>query len=298
MKKVTLIAPISDLNYEVRLPINLSDNIVLDPIKPLIFPIIKKAFEKQFIRNPYNPSSCLVVKNAKSIREDGSDLREEVEESLLRLRLLKPGGVGFSFIVVDPTGWYDNPPNDPKSQIEWAVIAMLPYIVWEREGMPSSFIIENADIEPLQSLFSLTRVRKLLLNPSFRYFFRSYHEPYATDRFLSNAIGLENLLVNDSDDRSNYRYKFADRGSFLLQKIIPRTDGPEKYFKDMCNIYDGRSQLVHSSKLSDWDWHEPSDIKLLQQSETYLRHLLLYLLNNPEMENSLKIDKEKRQLYK
>ena len=54
--------------------------------------------------------------------------------------------------------------------------------------------------------------------PAFRFFFRSYHEPYATDRFLSNAIGLENLLVNDEQEKSSFRYKFVDRGCFLLQQ--------------------------------------------------------------------------------
>ena len=133
--------------------------------------------------------------------------------------------------------------------------------------------------------------------PAFRYFFRSYHEPYATDRFLSNAIGLENLLVNDSNDWSNIRYKFADRGSFLLQQASPNTAGPDLYFKDLQDIYDGRSGIVHSSKNSDRDWNKEPDIKRLQNSETYLRHLLLYILHHPEMEKSSEVDKAKRQRY-
>jgi hypothetical protein len=298
MKKVTLITPLSDLNYEVKLPIKLSDNISLENINPLILQIIKKSFEHQFIRNPYNPASSLIIRNVSDNNKDGNDLREEIEEVILRLRLIKPGGVGFSFIVVDSVGWYDKPPSDPNAEIQYAVIASFIYTVWEREGMPSSYIIKESDIESIRTMITNTKGRKLLTNSAYRYFFRSYHEPYATDRFLSNAIGLENLLVNDSTDRSNIRYKFADRGSYLLQKVMPCPDGAEKYYKDMLAIYDGRSQLVHSKKQSEVDWHKKSDILLLQNSEAYLRKLLLFLIENPEMEKSENIDKSKRKLYK
>jgi hypothetical protein len=82
-----------------------------------------------------------------------------------------------------------------------------------------------------------------------------------------------------------------------LQHANPRPDGPEVYFKDLQEIYDGRSEIVHSNEKSDWDWHKAPDIRKLQNSENYLRQLLVYILEHPTMERSGEVDKAKRLRY-
>jgi hypothetical protein len=297
MSTVTLIAPLSNINISVPLPLELGANLALEPIPSHLPPFLEEAAKQSFIRHPVTYNCCLVVRDAESTKDDASDLREEVEEAVLRLRLFKAGGVGFSLVLVDPDGWYDNPAKVQGTQVRYLFIGMFFYHVWERDGMLPFLNLDPDDVVPLRSLFVLSAGQRLLQKPAFRYFFRSYHEPYATDRFLSNAIGLENLLVNDTKDRSNYRYKFADRGCFLLQHANPRPDGPEVYFKDLQEIYDGRSEIVHSNEKSDWDWHKAPDIRKLQNSENYLRQLLVYILEHPTMERSGEVDKAKRLRY-
>ena len=134
-------------------------------------------------------------------------------------------------------------------------------------------------------------------DPAYRFFFRSYHEPYATDRFLSAVVALENILVNDTDDRTNIRYKFMDRGGFLLQRARPQPEGADIYCRRLGTIYDRRSGLVHSARSSLRDWVDQADIDVLRDADDYVRTLLSYLLRVPDLRQSGAVDRLKRSFY-
>jgi hypothetical protein len=295
MSVVNLIAPINNMQVRDGHAIRLDENFEIHKIPEHVRKIIVDAKSSGFVRHPTNATHCLLIKNAEVSSEDGTDAKETIEESVLRLRIYKAGGCYFDFGLIDEVGWFYAPDKNKPTPLK--AIGVFFYIAWERKGMASLYQLEEVDIEPLGGLFKKTKNIMLLDQAPFRYFFRGYHEPYATDRFLSNAIALENIFANDQDDKSNIRYKFIDRGCFLLQQAQPHPEGPNGYVKPLADIYDSRSRLVHSTKASKRDWNEDSEIKLLFDSEVFLRQALLYIVDNPEMINSNKIDVLKRQKY-
>lgn len=297
MAKVTVIAPLSHIRCST--PLTLGDDTEIHAFYPGLENIIKDARTKGVVRHPAQFTHCLIVRNVDTSQDDLSDIKGKLEEVVLRLRIHKSGSIGFSFAIVDRDGWYDKLFTAAQGQMDIAyqLIGVFFYIVWDRPGLPSIYEIDTEDVEPLRVLFSRTIAKKLMDKPAFRYFFRSYHEPYATDRFLSNAIGLENLLVNDTRDLSNLTYKFVDRGCFLLMQAHPHPDGPEMYVATLTEIYKARSKAVHSTKKSKGDWDTAEEIAILKNSEDYLRLLLQYVLDHPEMEDSVIVDKVKRAKY-
>jgi hypothetical protein len=297
MAKVTIIAPLNQLRCMT--PITLGADIEIHAFHPALKDLIEEAKQKGYARNPERFTHCLILKNIESTQYDLSDIKEKLEEVVLRLRIYKPGSIGFSFAIVDRDGGYDKILAAESDQIiiSCQLLGVFFYTVWYRPGMPPNYEILPEDIEPLRQLFSRTVHAKLMEKPSFRYFFRGYHEPYGTDRFLSNAIGLENLLVNDTKDLSNLTYKFVDRGCFLLTQAYPHPDGPEAYASALNKIYQARSGVVHSRKKPKGDFDSPEEIGILRNSEDYLRLLLKYIVDHPEMEDSTVVDKAKRKKY-
>ena len=68
--------------------------------------------------------------------------------------------------------------------------------------------------------------------------------PNLEDSLVDYAVGLESLLA-DSAQRSELRYRFGVRGAVLL------SDDPKERpdnFKKMKQLYDLRSDIVHSNK--------------------------------------------------
>ncbi len=297
MEKVTLIAPLNQLRCST--PINLGIDIEIHALHPALADLIEEAKHKGYARYPEKFTHCLIIKNVENTRDDLSDLKARLEEVILRLRIYKPGSIGFSFAIIDRDGGYDKiiAAKSEKVTITCQLLGVFFYTVWYRPGMPPTYEILPEDIDPLRKLFSRTANAKLMDKPSFRYFFRGYHEPYGTDRFLSNAIGLENLLVNDTKDLSNLTYKFVDRGCFLLTQASPHPDGPEAYASTLNKIYQARSGVVHSKKKPKGDFESPEEIEILKNSEEYLRLLLKYVIDHPEMEDSIVVDKAKRKKY-
>lgn len=290
---VNLIAPLINISSPPTL--DFGDSTSIAAIPQHLYPLMQKAVESYLIRHPAQYSRCLVVRDVEITGDLGIGARERLEEVVLRLRLYKPGGIGFNFAVVDKDGWYDDPEGKPMDNLQ--IISVFFYVVWERKGMPSQYELEPEDESSLRYLFEFTKDQKLMDKAAFRYFFRSYHEPYATDRFLSNAIALENLLANDQKDWSNIRYKFVDRGCFLLQKAYPNPDVASVYVKPLKDIYDARSRIVHATKKSNRDWGTNEEITILRNSEQFLRWLLRYILDHPEMEKSENVDKAKQASY-
>lgn len=161
--------------------------------------------------------------------------------------------------------------------------------------MQEIYELQVEDIDDIKSSLILDLGERLMEKPSYRYFFKGYHEAYLYDRLLSNVIALESLLVSEYD-QSNLSYKFADRGCFLLQKAKPIPDGHDIYYLNMKKLYNIRSKLVHSGNKSLWEI-EKKDIELLKLSEEYARCLLVYVFDKPDMRKSENIDKAKRKCY-
>jgi hypothetical protein len=297
MPKVTLIAPLNHVACEV--PIDLGSDVEIHAYNPRLSDIVKSAKDKGMVRNPDLFSHCLVVKNINDPDGDMSKLRSTIEEIVLRLRLYKTGSIGFSFVIVDQDGWYEKMMANPLEiiNIKVPLIGVLFYTVWARPGFPHNYEILTEDIAPITELLAHTHNLELMHKPAFRYFFRSFHEPYGTDRFLSNAIGLENLLVNDTSEPSNLIYKFVDRGCFLLTRASPHVDGPQAYASILTKIYKARSNVVHSKKESKGDFDTAEEIEILIKSEEYLRLLLKYIIDHPEMGDSKEVDNAKRLKY-
>ena len=293
MSSVSLIAPLTNISCPPK--VHLADDTEIHTIPEHLNRKLQEAISGRLIRHPSTYTHCLVVRNHEITEDDRSAASERLKEAVLRLRLYKPGGIGFNFGVIDRDGWYDEP--DPKTERGLEFIAVFFYFVWERPGLPTPYDLDNNDIERLQCLFALTSHKSLMDKPAYRYFFRAYHEPYGTDRFLSNAIALENLLVNDQRDMGNIRYKFVDRGCFLLQRASPHPDGAEAYTKPLKAIYDARCKLVHSTQSSQRDWGSEQEKTILRNSEQYLRQLLVYVLSEPAMESSQNVDAAKRKAY-
>lgn len=297
---LTIIAPLS--NFRSTAPLQLGDDTEIHAFQPGLREIVEDARKQSILRQPAQFTHCLVIKNIAEGKDDTKFARQRLEEAILRLRIFKSGSIGASFSIVDRDGWYERYVSTPlsidaKLKLTYELIGIFFYIVWERPGFPSWYEISSEDLLPLKSLFSITAGSSLLSKPSFRFFFRGFHEPYATDRFLSNAIGLENLLVNDTTDQSNVKYKFVDRGCFLLSQAMPSPEHPQVYATRLGKIYDARSGIVHSRVTRGEDWESESEISLLKDAEDFLRSLLQYVLRHPELEDSNAIDRSKRELY-
>lgn len=300
MTGTTIIAPLS--NFRSATPLQLGDDTEIHAFQPGLQNIIEDARKSLVLRQPAQFTHCLVIKNILRDKDSTKYARQRLEEAILRLRIFKPGSVGSSFSIVDHDGWYEKFVSTPlniqaKLNISYELIGVFFYIVWERPGFPSTYDITSEDLSSLKSLFSIGAGKSLLNKSSFRFFFRGFHEPYATDRFLSNAIGLENLLVNDTSEQSNVKYKFVDRGCFLLSQAMTIPEHPQVYATRLSKIYDARSKIVHSRTAGGEDWETESEISLLKDAEDFLRCLLLFIIKNPELEDSNKIDKLKRELY-
>jgi hypothetical protein len=252
---------------------------------------------QKLIRHPTPHTHALIIKNVEITRQDRVDAKEALEEAILRLRLFKTGPAGFNFAIIDHDGWYDQLKAGGGREIKYEPLGIFFYVVWSQPGMPHTYDIAAEEIDRVRELIAFTAGRKLLQKPPFRYFFRAYHEPYASDRFLRNAIGLENLLVNDTQDQSNTTYKFVDRGCFLLNLAHTHPQGANGYAPVLKKIYSARSASVHSNKAAKRDWGTKEEMDLLNASEDYLRVLLNYVLRNPEMESSLAVDEAKRAKY-
>jgi len=265
-------------NFECDEQICLHENIKIEKTPEHYHRVIINAQRMHLIRHPAQSKSVLIIRGKVVEAKDDNIVRRHVEEIILLLRLYKEGSVFFNFISVDHNNWYDNPENlSPKL----TQIGVFFYMGWGHKGIKTTYALKKSDDGHIDKFINKYLGQNLFSQIAYKYFFRSFHEPYSDDRFLSNAIGLENILVNDNTEQSNIRYKFIDRGCFLLQAALPNKNGADYYVKSLKNIYDTRCQLVHSTK-NIINWEKEASQKILRNSDHYLRVLLKYLLDKPE----------------
>jgi hypothetical protein len=274
--------------------IDITDSTSLETISPDIQAYVDDALKTGFMMNRSKVGAYIEIRAHEYEGDRLDSAREIADEILLRLRLYRVGEIGLSLILAGDIGWRNGKSSPEAPHVHWSAIHH--YIVWQRVGHSRPYSIGADDQTPLQRLFE-SEPTSLFDRPAYRQFSRSYHEPYATDRFLSCALGLENALVNEETEMSNISYKFVDRGSFILQRAQPHESGASHYADILRKIYKARSKLVHSGLSGTKDWSEQPDIELLSHSEHFLRIILRYFIDNPALMNAQEIDNAKRACY-
>ncbi|MBI4312437.1 MAG: hypothetical protein HY681_11740 [Chloroflexi bacterium] len=254
--------------------------------------VIDGARQALFIRDPADFPHCLVISRPGDHTYD--EARAWIERALLLLRVYKPGNVYYNFALHDDDNWLE----DPKESAAQALRGTSVYFFkgWDHPGITSWYQITADEAGGFAGFIEVNWDNEVKENRAFNLFFRGYHEPYADDRFLRNAIALENLLVNDTKEQSNIRYKFVDRGAFLLQMAAPRQDAANGYASDLKDIYDARCQLVHSSNDGP-NWTSEKGLSLAQNADSYTRLLLKLVLSRPELGTAIEVDRLKRSGY-
>jgi hypothetical protein len=124
---------------------------------------------------------------------------------------VQPGNVYYNFVLRDPSGWFDDPSDATRAPLEASSVYF--FKGWDHPGIVSEYHVTDTEADDLSEFLAASWDSWVRKNRAFGLFFRGYHEPYADDRLLRNAIALENLLVNDTRDQSNIRYKFVDRAA-------------------------------------------------------------------------------------
>lgn len=277
-----LIAPLANVKMTDTLIIDSSLRIDKTPVH--VTKAISEARQRGYYRHPIKYDHCLVITDYSPSGND-SKSREILQRIVTLLRIYMPGDVFYSGGIIDKSGWY----NNPKDQI-LNIFGIFVYMVWDSFSL---YEITKDNRDALVDFVRTHKKNKILKQSPFRLFFKGYHEPFPTDRFLDNAIGLESLLVNDGD-RSNFKYKFVDRGCYLLKQALSSQDTAAVFAERLSNIYDIRSKLVHNRESS---FKKNDFLAASRDADQFLRVLLSYVLDNPGFINSKEIDDAKRALY-
>lgn len=289
----TIVAPLGNIESPSKLIIN--EKLYLEPIPRHMSPIIKRARDSYMIHHPPAYTHCLVLKSIDLSNSGEVGFRRDLEDIVLLLRLYKPGNVYYNYALIDKNNWYENPMR--SQAIGMKEFAVFYYMGWPQKGVDQIFKLTKDDFRSLKVFVNKNIGKTILRTRPFRYFFRGFHEPQVDDRFLDNVIGLENILAGDTKDQSNIRYKFIDRGCFLLANVIPYEGDPNIYAKPLRDIYDTRCEIVHFSKY-ERDWHSDESVELVKNSDLFLRRILRLILEDEEFLNCEKVDKRKRKAFR
>ena len=257
--------------------------------------IIDAARQSLFIRDPGAFPVCLILKLNDAQVQDSKLARQLVEDAILLLRLAAPGNVYYNFILHDPCGWFENPSQANAASLQTSSVFF--FKGWAHPGLEEGMVLSKEQAPAALAYVVANSEKTVIRKRAFTSFFRGYHEPYADDRLLRNAIGLENLFVNDVGEQSNVIYKFVDRGAYLLQLAAPLPDGAEGYVVPLKNIYKARSRLVHTND-KELNWDKGDVVELLVNSDRYLRTALRQVLKDTLLLDSTEIDKRKRARYR
>lgn len=275
--------------------LRLADNVFVEPAKPHFVKLRNDLVGAQQVTYTGKVGGALVVVQREGLEDPVAAARSELEEALLRLRLYRIGQIGFNFGIYDSSHWYETGKLDPGTTIP--SFSVHHYLVWQHPRLGMYLIVGKNDENGLAAIFTAAGAQQLLQKTAYRNFFRSYHEPYATDRFLQCAMALESLLVNDSRDTSNITYKFVDRGAFLMHQARPVDGGVGEYVLRLKRIYGARSKLVHGSGPTGGDWTRPDEVALLEDADEFARVGLRYVLDHPDLADSCRLDDAKRARY-
>lgn len=284
----TVIAPLGNIE---SCGIDIDDWLSLTATPDHMAQLIQQGRNSLLIRDPGQFPHCLVLRGQ---RLDKGNPRDLVERAVLLLRLFKPGNLYYNFVLRDEAGWF----ADPTQQVEdklWADSVFF-FQGWDHPGLEGRYSVTEGEALALQQFVAKHWDNQVLSRRFFHLFFRGYHEPYAEDRFLRNAVALENIFVNESQDQSNVTYKFVDRGCYLLQLARPLDQGAGGYAKSLGLIYKTRSALVHTNE-KPRDWTGEPHKELMVTSDRYLRLCLRLILEDPTLGSSTEIDKRKRAEY-
>jgi hypothetical protein len=285
-----IIAPIA--NYACPDPsVRFGNDLCIEEMPKHISVAVQRAAEQKMIRHPVDYHYSLVYK---SFEPDHDDSREIMERLITAMRLFKQGNIFYNYAIVDQNNFYSSPPAGKP--VEIGHFAVFFFMGWHCEGLPDTFELLPSEIEKFQAFVATNWKRPKLYTRPFRFFFKAYHEGYAEHRFLDYVIALENVLANDSKDMSNIRYKFIDRGCYLLSKYCAHLGTPDSLGKALAEIYDRRCEIVHSTS-KDRDWNEENSLLLLRQTDIFTRALLRLILEKEDLGDSRAIDAEKRAGY-
>jgi hypothetical protein len=293
MKTIDVVIPLVNIE-KLNSPIKITDGLCICPLDETVREYIDHATSTGFLRNPSLPTAYLRILNLECDTNVIGEARAIADRVLLCLRLHRKGEVGYSMLLAAEAGCNGGKGKNKDVHIDWA--ALHHYSVWHRPGHSSPYVLSEEDSQKILQLYSATNA-KTLRRPAFRHFLRSYHEPYATDRFLSCAIGLECALLSGQQERSSLSYKFRDRGAYILQQCAPDPNGACTHFAQLGQIYRKRSQLVHTGLGSSDDWKTSDELAFITKAEEYLRDILKYILANPKLADSSEIDRKKLELY-
>lgn len=279
-----LIAPLANVTMSSTLRID--ENTYIEKTPEHVNMALLEARFRGIYRHPVKYDNCLVISNFQE--SDDSQSRVLLEKLITLFRIYMQGNIFYSGGIIDPNDWY----TDPKKGTEFYIFGIFFYVVWDNKEETTIYTITEENHNSLVEFIRSYRSSELLSESPFRMFFKGYHEPFGTDRFLDNAIGLESLLVNDGGD--NLKYKYIDRGSYLLRRALSEKPETESLVKKLSDIYDMRSSLVHNrNKINDQNQIDNAS----KDADNFLRILLKYILQNPNLINSKQIDREKRNLY-
>jgi hypothetical protein len=169
-----------------------------------------------------------------------------VEEMMARIRLFKKGRVGFRTVL---TGFQEK----QEGKIHWGSSTLPHYISWDFEGCDDFYTLNKEEAEEFRDFYNLTKEFPLLKIPAYWNFYRSYHQPYLSLRFLDLCLALEALLGDGGD---NLKYKIAMRGAYIagLIKENENSNFGAQAFDFLKKVYDERSKLAHGGKSDIWDY--------------------------------------------
>jgi hypothetical protein len=203
-----------------------------------------------------------------------SALKDSLLQPLTLLRLFKSGLFGIRCVMF-PTS-----PGQDKF-IFRETPALRPA---KREYGKGNYDLELGEAEQLQEWMKLNWTEDLMERPEVRWFNRTYHEENSFDQVHCFVTAFEHILLEGDTDRTNHRYIYAMRGSWLLGDDYESRAGA---FRDFRRIYDLRSSILHGQKKGNLDRGEQ---KLLERSEEYLRRIISVTLSKGSTRNLPSID--------
>ncbi|MDA0841006.1 MAG: hypothetical protein O3B01_09195 [Planctomycetota bacterium] len=203
-----------------------------------------------------------------------STLRDHMLRPLTLLRLFKTGLIGIRCVMF-PT----------SSSQEKFIFRETPDLrPAKREYGKGNYDLELGEAEQLKEWMKLNWTENLMERPEIRWFNRTYHEANSFDQIHYFVTAFEHILLEGDTDRTNHRYIYAMRGSWLLGEDYESRAGA---FRDFRRLFDLRGSVLHGQMTGTLDRGEQI---LLERSEEYLRRIIALTLSRGSTKNLPSID--------